>query len=323
MTKGLDSPPTICCSYCGKPAWVPFHHVVDDEGEFEEVFADGGPFDRQRRPLSLSPDGPLCKRCWAHEWHVVGETYVKTLKTEAPGSFLTDARGSFLLSHFAPLGNPEKDEDDDSLRAWNHDTEFMCIRCMQLRPKHQRPSDDDNRCADCYDGGPLPDWRELSKCSEPPRRWWHCEWCRSAHLAALICDLEFTGLESKRFYQVDRLVEDTRLPKAARQRWADLRWQWSTLCPLCGLERRNEAWVLREHAHRRCWDEQRRRKRRKANRAIKSRSEATNPKPVVQLWDNGIDRKEASVAAVNGSARAASFIMSPHSMTYPQEMRRI
>jgi hypothetical protein len=303
VTAGLESPPTICCSYCGKPAWVPFHHVVDDEGEFEEVFADGGPFDRQRRPLSLSPDGPLCKRCWAHEWYVTGQTYVKTLKSEAPGSFLTDARGSFLLNHFAPLGNPE-DETEQEQPPRARFIEFMCVVCMQMRPIHQRPNDDDNRCADCFDGGPLPDWLELSKCSEPPRRWWHCEWCRSAHLAALICDLKFTGLESKRFYQVDRLVSVTRLPKSARRHWADLRWQWSALCPLCGLERRNEAWVLREHAHRKCWDEQKRRERRKANLAIKSRSEPTNPRPVVQLWDNGIRGKNRASQPLTAPLRS-------------------
>jgi hypothetical protein len=307
----LNNRDAVSCSHCGKPAWVPFHRVVDDEGEFEEDFLESEILDRQRRPLTLSPEGPLCKRCWNHEWYVTGQTYVETLKTKDRGPCRTEG--------LAPFNDPTAEETDESKPPPAKFKEFMCRICLQMRPKHQRPNDDDNRCVDCDDGGPLPDWQELSKCPEPPRRWWHCEWCRSAHLAALICELEFTGLESNRFYQVGRLVSVTRLPKRARQHWADLQWQWSALCPLCGLERRNEAWVLREHAHRKCRNEQLRRQSRNRYVAIKSRSEPTYPKPVVQLWDNGIEGREPSVRAVNGSAPVPVFVcLHPQPLSTPE-----
>ena len=293
MTTGLDSPLDCPCARCGKP-------VSDD-----------------RRPFSLSAGKPVHRRCWPHEWNDIGETYVAT--------FGTEDRGPFTLDAVAPFDDPEKDDEDekkrrrkDPLRPWDHDTEFMCSRCTQLRPNHQHH--DGDCCADCWDAGAprpyvvvnLPRYRDTFP-------WWHCEVCRTARLAALIHALEFARLESKRFYQVDRLAVATRLPKEAQKRWADLRWQWSALCPLCGLERRGEAWVLRERAHQKCWDNQRRRKRRRANPAIKSRSMGANNKPVVHIWENGIRGEEPSVAAVNGSAGAPPFV-SPRTQ-YPAYMK--
>ena len=307
-----------------------------------------------RHPLSLGLGKPVHQRCWSHEWFDVGQTYVDT--------FSTEDRGSFLIEELVPFDDPDAEDDKKKrkkelatllAKKWNHDTEFMCSICRQLRPIHQRPSDNDNRCADCWDSqGPpaitearqhwLPPlcrecWRDgiTTSAVDDPIRPWQRSW--------RLCKKHSTAERRARThlrsnvpcvacgYRFDRRKGGA-LDEACHQEWRRAR-------------KRGTSWFvfaksrhIRERARRiietlECEDNIKRVAMSLARgdvtgdispawRAYLKRAIGANPTKGVILVLEGqsgtvvpLGRPvTASASSSNGSARAASFVFSPHSI---------
>jgi hypothetical protein len=319
VTTGRDSPlelvpnhetPTtgiVSCAWCGKPTWDGVLRGLGDDGEIETVIPVDGRLRAQRRSRALNPGEALCNRCWSHEWSVIGETYVETLRTED--------RDSCRLNGLAPFDDVQRKAHQMQLEPRQSD-EFMCTTCTQLRPIHQRH--DGDRCVDCI-GATLPVWRDLPKYPAPPRHWWHCRQCREHQLLP-----QLAQIVNKRDWSVNEMdAFDKALPVLDalfmglawpwRGVWQSFADEWMTPCQYCPRTRRGEQWTQREGAHRSCWNDLKRRQRRNHYVAIKSWSEGSNNSHVVHIWDNRIAGEEPSVAAVNGSAGAPLSVLSSHS----------
>ena len=117
---------------------------------------------RRRQPLAVAPGAALCSRCWSDRWYEEASTFASTFAREArpqPVRIAAHQLHRELPEIYGDLiegwpvdamwDDPCADETVESLPPPRQLSEFVCVICMQIRPRNQRH--DGDRCVDCYD----------------------------------------------------------------------------------------------------------------------------------------------------------------------------